>query len=128
MPTYIYKHPQKEEYVEVVQSMNDVHEFSKNGVRWIRQFSVPQMSMKTQVDPFSSKDFIEKTGSMKGTYGDLLDYSKELSEKRASKVGGEDPVLRKKFNEYAKRRKGKLHPKDPKRYEPLEKLGVSISN
>jgi hypothetical protein len=54
---------------------------------------------------------------MKGTYGDLLDYSAELSEKRASK-DGEDPLKRKYFEEYKKKRGGKKHLKDvPKKIE-----------
>jgi hypothetical protein len=37
---------------------------------------------------------------MKGTYGDLIDYSSEMSNKREEKCGTEDPIKRKYFNEY----------------------------
>ena len=45
---------------------------------------------------------------MKGTYGDLQNYSKELSEER-KKTHGIDPVQQKYFSEYSKKRKGAKH-------------------
>jgi len=55
---------------------------------------------------------------MKGTYGDLLDYSSELSEKRAEQAGGVDPLKRKYFDEYKKKTGGKRHLKDvPKKVD-----------
>ena len=39
MPIYVYKHPDKENYIEVVQSMNDVHEYTdKDNLKWKRVF------------------------------------------------------------------------------------------
>ena len=38
----------------------------------------------------------------------------ELSRKRAAQNGGEDPVRRKYFDDWSKKRKGKKHPSDPK--------------
>ena len=46
---------------------------------------------------------------MKGTYGDLQDYSKELSEKRKTMNNGVDPVQQKFFKDYSKQRKGAKH-------------------
>ena len=80
MPIYIYKHPTKEEYEEVVQSMNDPHTYSKDGVEWERVFFAPNMAISASDDPFSANNYVEKTANMKGTVGDLLDYSAELSE------------------------------------------------
>ena len=89
MPIYIYKHPEEDIYEEVVQGMNDPHVFSKDGVEWKRVFIAPNASISTNDNPFSQNSFIEKTGKMKGTMGDMMSYSQELSEKRAEKSGGQ---------------------------------------
>ena len=124
---YIYKHPKKEKYIEVIQSVNEKHEyFDKNGVKWERVFTVPNIGIDTKLDPFSEKQFLEKTRVNKGKLGDLMDRSRELSDKRADKNGGIDPVREKFFKEYSKKRKNKLHPSDPKRYKKLNKMGVSF--
>ena len=80
---------------------------------WERIYDLPQVNIgnaKT-VDPFDNNRFVTKTRDMKGTYGDLLDYSNELSERRAASNGGEDPDKRKHFDNYEKRT-GKKHLKD----------------
>ena len=109
MPIYIYKHPTKEEYEEVVQSMNDPHIYSKDGVEWERVFFAPNMAISASDDPFSANNYIEKTANMKGTVGDLLDYSAELSERRAESNGGVDPVKQKALEGYSKKTGGKKH-------------------
>jgi hypothetical protein len=110
MPIYIYKHPKKEEYKEVVQTMNEDHVyFDEDGVEWKREWTNPQLNCESNIDPFSNTAFIEKTGNMKGTYGDMQDYSKELSEKRASMNGGVDPVKKTYYDNYAKKRRGARH-------------------
>lgn len=129
MPQYVYKHPKREKYVEVVQGINEPHEyFDKNGTKWERVFTVPNIGIDTKVDAFSQAEFVEKTRGKKGTLGDLIDRSGELSEKRAAKNGGVDPVKEKFFREYAQKRKNKLHPSDPKRYEKLNKMGGRFEN
>lgn len=113
MPIYIFKHPTEEKYEEVIQSMNDPHVYSKDGVDWKRVYLIPNMAVSADADPFSSNSFVEKTANMKGTFGDMMDYSAELSEKRASKSGGEDPLKRRFFNNYEKK-VGKKHVADKK--------------
>jgi len=111
MPTYVYKHPDKEEYVEVVQSMNEDHVyFDENKLEWKRVFINPQLNVESNIDPFSNTDFIEKTGKMNGTYGDMMDLSKELSEKRKAANGGVDPVKQDYYKQYSSERKGAKHP------------------
>ena len=110
MPSsYFYSNPADEnDIVEVIQSMNDTHEYYQDGVKWDRVWQNPQLNVKGgKVDPFDKKKFIDKTGKMKGTYGDMLDFSKELSEERAAKLG-EDPMKRKHFDDYEKK-VGKKH-------------------
>jgi hypothetical protein len=123
---YTYKHPKKEEYVEIVQSMFDTHEYSKDGVKWIRVFDAPQLSIDTNINEFSESDFVNKTKQKKGTVGDLMDLSKELSEKRTAKAGN-DSVQKEFFKEYKKKRKGTTHPNDPSRMDKLNKLGASAT-
>lgn len=80
---------------------------------WERIYDLPQVNIgNAKSDPFNQQSFVDKTGSMKGSYGDLLDYSSELSEKRAAKVGGEDPLKRGYFDNYKKKTNGKKHIKD----------------
>jgi len=102
MPEYLYQHPKTKEVISIMQGMSDKHEFiDKEGSQWGRVFTTQNLSMdSTAVDPFSAGQFLEKTANMKGTYGDMVDYSKELSQQRAQQIGGEDPVKRKMLNEY----------------------------
>jgi len=113
MPLYLYQNKKTGEIREILQSMNEVHEY--NGEKgseksWERIFTIPQASIDTKQDPFSTNDFLDRTKSKKGTYGNMMDYSKELSEKRASVMGGVDPVKQNYYKEYSKNRRGAKHP------------------
>jgi len=86
MPIYTYKHPDKEEYMDVMQKMNDRHVYiDDDGVEWRRIWSVPSLSVGLNLDADSSQQFVDKTEGW--TTGDMWDYSGELSEKRKSKRG-----------------------------------------
>ena len=88
MPLYSFEHPETGETVELVQGMKDPHVFvDESGVEWNRVWVSPNAAMDTNVDPFSAKDFVKKTANMKGTVGDIWDYSKELGERRKDKEG-----------------------------------------
>jgi hypothetical protein len=111
MPIYIYQNPKTNEVKEIIQSVNDKHEYIESGVKWNRIFTVPQVNIDCKLDANSTaKDFAEKTKNKKGHVGDLWDRSRELSEKRA-KVYGKDPVKEKYYKDWSKKRKGKRHPK-----------------
>ena len=112
MPIYVYKHPDREEYEEVFQGMNDEHVYEKDGVTWDRVFLAPNASVDKDIDPFSNRQFVDATANKKGTYGDILDFSKEQSEKRAAQRDGVDPVKQKYYNDYSKARGGAKHPKE----------------
>lgn len=118
MPIYQYKHPDTEEVFEIFQGMNEEHEYiHDDGVVCKRLFTIPNASFDTQINPFSKSEFLEHTRNKKGTVGDLMDISSEMSERRAAKEG-EDPVKRNYFNEYSKSRRGMKHWKDqPKKIE-----------
>ena len=118
MPIYVYKHPEHEEYREVFQGMNDEHIYSEDGVEWDRVFLSPNASIDSSVDHFSKQQFIDSTYNKKGSLGDVMDYSAELSAKRAEKSGGKDPVKEKFYDDYAKKRNGAEHPnRKSKTYE-----------
>ena len=110
MPIYVYKHPDKEEYKEVFQGMNDKHVYFEGGVEWQRVFLSPNASINSSIDPFNKQQYIDATYNKKGTLGDAMDLSAELSAKRAEKMGGQDPVMEKFYENYAKERNGAEHP------------------
>lgn len=113
MPIYLYQNQKTKEVIEVIQGMNDEHVYKgEDGLEncWDRVFTIPTASIDTQQDPFSTNDFLDRTARKKGTYGNMLDYSKELSEKRASITGGIDPIKEKYYKQYSKDRRGAKHP------------------
>ena len=110
MPIYVYKHPDEEDYREVFQGMNDEHVYAEDDVEWERVFLPPNASIDNDIDPFSKQQFIDATYNKKGTMGDMMDLSAEMSEKRAAQAGGKDPVKEKFYDNYAKERGGAEHP------------------
>ena len=126
MPIYIFKNPKTEEYKEIVQTMNEEHIYiDEFGLEWQRVFTVPHASIDTKEDAWNHNQFVEKTGKMKGTVGDVLDYSAELSSKRAESNGGEDPVKRQAFNDYEKK-VGKKHISDRKKTIETSRIKVDL--
>lgn len=112
MPLYTYEHPETGEMVELIQGMNDKHiHIDSDGVEWRRVFHIPQASIDSSIDPFSNQAFKEKTGQDKGTMGDIIDRSKEMSQRRKDKLGY-DPIQQKYFKEYKDKRRGIKHPQD----------------
>jgi len=131
MPIYIFQNPQTKEVIEILQNMNENHEyFNEEGVKYTRLYTIPNYSIDSKIDPFSSRDFAEKTRNKKGTIGDLLNESKELSEKRGGQSN--DPVLKNFLSTYEKE-KGVKHSsqikneKIEKANKKLKKFGVSFS-
>lgn len=120
---YQFKNKNTGKIIDVVMSMREYKHYrgeNNNEDFWERVYDAPQVNAGNTkvIDPFDKRSFVNKTGNMKGTYGDLLDYSAELSERRALKIGGEDPLKRKYFDEYKKKTNGKRHIKDmPKKIE-----------
>jgi hypothetical protein len=111
MPEYIYKHPNKKDYVELVQSINEEHTFyDEDGLQWDRVYTALNFNTHSKIDAFDKRAFTEKTGKMKGTYGNMLDYSKELSMEREDRLGY-DPVKKSYFDAYEKK-VGKKHVED----------------
>lgn len=106
MPLYLFKNPNTGKVISIFQSMNEEHTYSENGIKYERVFTVPNAQIDTEFDVDSSSKFVEKTGRMKGTLGEIWDYSQELSDKRAAKHGGIDPLRDNAEKNYSKKRRG----------------------
>ena len=135
MPLYLYENKETGEVLEVLQGMNDTHEYqgedgSEKGL-WRRVYVNPSLSFDTKVDPFDSKSFVASTVSKNDTYGDLQNRAAEASEIRASKNGGKDPVKEKHYSDYNRKTNGKLHPEQQKEkfkkaVDKANKAGINI--
>lgn len=117
MPIYIYQHPHTGEIREIFQNMNDEHVYYSQGVKWKRVFTTPQLASQglSNIDPFSEKQFLDKTDKPT-TIGDMIDRAKELSQKRADKNGGVDPLKEKFVKEYKEKYK-RMHPSELKKID-----------
>jgi len=129
MPAYEFESPSGE-YTTIVFTMKDapsigtvvIHE----GKEWRRIPSLPQANNDTKIDPYSEKDFVKYTGARKGTYGEMLDLSKELSEKRAGN-SGEDHVKEKFMDQQEKAtNRVSFERKKKKAKEKLDKMGFGL--
>ena len=110
MPIYIFSNPETKELKEVFFHMDDEKKYiDEQGLEWDRELSSPQLNTQGSIDPWSNNDFVNKTADMKGTVGDLLDKSSELSNQRAQENGGVDPLKKKYYENYSKERKGAKH-------------------
>jgi hypothetical protein len=114
MPQYLYKHPKKNKYIEVTQTMSEEHTYTdKEGTLWERIFTVPQGLVKANWDHNDSRVFAHNTKHSRGNIGDLVDRAEELSAKRQSESNdGRDKLKDVEMDRWSKKRKGKLHPDD----------------
>jgi|TARA_R110002167_G_scaffold110122_16_gene280463 hypothetical protein len=128
MPEYIFKHPDREEYKAVFFHMNDDKKhIDQDDVEWKRVFTSSQLNTTgADIDPWNKNQFVEKTGKQKGTYGDLLDRSAELSQKRADQNGGVDPVKQKHFDSYAKKRGGIRHSEEKSKKIETKNIRIDL--
>lgn len=135
MPLYLYENKETGEVLEVLQSMNDTHEYngedeSEKGL-WRRIYVNPNMSTDTKLDPFSESSFRASTVGKNDTYGQLFERSAEASEMRAQQAGGIDPVKQKSYDDYSKMTNGKTHPNQMKEnfnkaVEKANKAGINV--
>ena len=87
MPCYQFVNESTGEIREVFQGMNEEHRYEVNGVEWPRVWNSPQLSSDMKVDPFSAKQFLDKTSKPGQTLGSLWDRAADLKEERAEKTG-----------------------------------------
>jgi hypothetical protein len=105
---YLFENPRTGEIKEIYQPINDVHEYSENGVKFNRIFTTSQIVGNLQCDPHSEKDFRKTTTGKNMTWGEMWDHSAELSYKREIK-DGKDKVKEDYFKSYSKKRRGVKH-------------------
>lgn len=109
MPYYLFSHPDTEEIREIFFHMNDEKIYvDENGIKWNREFVVPQASIDANIDPYSKRAFMEKTNKP-GTFGEMMDLSKELSEKRGGVKN--DPLKKEHLKKWKEERNIKHTPK-----------------
>ena len=115
MPQYLFQNKVSQEYREVFFKMLDDKIYNgEDGTEeglWERRFTIPNASVDSisNTNPFDTRAHVTKTGAMKGNLGDLFNVSKEMSERRAEKLGHEDPVKRQFFKDYQKKNNGAKH-------------------
>ena len=98
MPFYIFQHPETSEVKELFFGMNDDKKHvDDSGTEWKRVYSLPQLNTESSFDPWDQNGFVNKTANMKGSVGDLMDKSAELSAQRAESNGGVDPLKKQYF-------------------------------
>lgn len=117
---YLFENPETGELKDVIFNIDDEKIYEENGVAWQRRWTPPQLSMDTKIDPYSQKQFLDKTRKG-GTVGDLWDRSAELSAIRADK-DGRDFVKEKFEDNQAKVRGGKRPAKKLKDMEITVKV------
>lgn len=102
MAIYLFEHPKTKEIKEVFLKMTDsICYVDKNGVKWDRIYTSPNLGFDTRLDPYSKRAFMDKT-QKGGTLGELFDLSKEMSEKRGGVKN--DPVKKQYSKEWKKKR------------------------
>ena len=135
MQLYLYENEETGEVLEVLQGMNELHEYHGIDGRekglWRRVFVNPQLSFDTDTDDTSSKSFVKGSRNKNYTYGDLFDKSAEASAKRADRYG-KDPIKEKQYADYNKMTNGKLHPQQQKEkfqksLDKAKEKGIDIS-
>jgi hypothetical protein len=103
MPIYTYQHPKTGKTIDICQSMIEEHVYvDDNGTKWNRVFYPVTFAFDTKLDPHDAKAFVKKTDKG-GTIGDIMDLSKEMSEKRGGDKNDEIKV------KYSKNREKKLN-------------------
>lgn len=103
---YLFEHPETGEFRDVIFHMDDEKIYvDDQGVTWQRRWTPPQLSIDTKIDPYSQKQFLDKTRNA-GTVGDLMDRAADLSAARADK-DGVDFVKKNYEDQEAKMRGGK---------------------
>ena len=111
MPIYLFKNPETEEVIEVLQSMKEEHKYTdSNGLEWDRVFTSPNAAVDCSQDG-SMESFMKYTKDKKGTMGEIWEASREASQIRENREG-KDTVKKEHFKKYSKKRRGMKHQQD----------------
>jgi len=127
MPIYTYEHPKTKKTIDVYQSMSEDHKYiDEKGIEWNRVFYPVSFAFDTKLDPHDPKAFVKKT-EKGGTLGDIMDLSKEMSEKRGGEKNDEVKIKfsKEKENKLNDRRLANLKEERKKQFEEFKKLDKS---
>jgi hypothetical protein len=112
MPVYDYADPATGKIISVLVTLTEPdsarHTQVQDGVTYNRIYSAPLAAMDTQKGSMTQQDFNRVTQNKNLKVGDFWEISKEMSQDRADKNGGYDPV-KEKFCEKHQKEYGKPH-------------------
>ncbi len=134
MPVFDFQHVESGEIISVYLSVKEPKEsYStqiKDGKTYKRVYSAPLAASNIIRGNMSKEDFRKVTTGKNYNVGDLYDISKEMSEERAAKNGGKDPVKEKFYKDYEKRlnRKHTDVIKREKREQLQKAMGIIVSD
>lgn len=135
MPIYIFRHAKTGKYREIFLSVNDQKVFNGDSGDeiglWEREFINPYISTSSSLsraDPNDPAAFSRAVEGKKGTVGEMIEASAEMSARRAERNGGIDPVKKKAQEEYKEKvGKDSMSAKMDKGIENLKKMGVEYA-
>lgn len=128
MPFYDFANDKTGEVKTLFFHMNDEKKYvDECGFEWRRVFESVNASIDTKIDPYDSRDFVEKTRHKKGTLGSIWDKSKELSEKRKGN-SNHDPVKEQTYKNYENKvKKPHINKVREQAAASLKSMGVTVS-
>jgi hypothetical protein len=127
MPFYTFQHPNFQKTIDVFFKMNDEKKYiDEDGLEWNRVFYPPLFAFDTMIDPNDPKAFVKKT-EKGGTLGDIMDLSKEMSERRGGDKNDEIKVeyTKNKENQLQQQRLANLREERKKQFKEFQKLDKS---
>jgi hypothetical protein len=131
MPFYTYSHPKTGKTIDIQQSMTEPHVYvDDSGVEWRRVFYPVTFAFDTQLDGHDAKSFVRKT-EKGGTLGDIMDLSREMSEKRGGEGNDEVKVKyekdkQKKLDDRARSNLKEERQKQFEEFKKLDKFKVKV--
>ena len=128
MPVHNFQNEKTGKIISVLVSIKEPvknHQIQiEDGEVYKRVYDMPSMSMDVKMGDLTKEDFIRSTSSKNYTIGNMMDISKEMSEDRAKRNGGKDPVKEKMYADYEKKT-GKKH-FEAERRDAKEKLKIKF--
>lgn len=125
MPLYLFQNQKTKEIREIFFHMSDDKTYkgeNGNEENWARVYISVNAAIDTKVDHKNPNSFLETSYKKKGNYGNLVDLSKELSDKRAKESdSGADPVKTNTFDSWSETRNFKKHPQDTRSVKEIKK-------
>jgi hypothetical protein len=131
MALYTYSHPKTGKTIDVQQSMAEKHVYvDEDGVEWNRVFYPVTFAFDTKIDGHDAKSFVRKT-EKGGTIGDIMDLSREMSERRGGEANDEvkakyEKDKKKKLNDRAVENLKQERKKQFEDFKKIDKFKVKV--